>query len=215
MKRKWINRILGRLYDLALWPHPRPWPWSFKVRVWNSLISGMVLLIDMEWKGWESSVHDHDSVTMVGWADVPDSDRIVTGVTYAVCLLSTYVVYDKSEQSGELPDSVNIPSFLCYGIYGIANISSGVSIEIWHCVMSKCNVWNVQAKTDPIIFLLNTKVVCLWLRHVVLNRHLAAVITKIFFGGGGGALFFFPLRWWLWLQSSAAITRATITQMPV
>ena len=116
--------------------------------------------------------------------------RIVTGVTYAVCLLSTYVVYDKSEQSGELPDSVNIPSFLCYGIYGIANISSGVSIEIWHCVMSKCNVWNVQAKTDPIIFLLNTKVVCLWLRHVVLNRHLAAVITKIFFGGEGGHCFF-------------------------
>ena len=33
---------------------------SFKVRVWNSLISGMELAIDMERKGCESSIHDHD-----------------------------------------------------------------------------------------------------------------------------------------------------------
>ena len=48
MKRKWINRILGWLYDLALWPHPWPWPRSLKVRVWYSLISGMGWLIDMD-----------------------------------------------------------------------------------------------------------------------------------------------------------------------
>ena len=43
-------------------PHPWPWPWSwnFKVRVWNSFISGMGRPIDMEWKGCESSIHDHD-----------------------------------------------------------------------------------------------------------------------------------------------------------
>ena len=78
MKRKWVNMILGRLYDLALWPHPWPWPWSFKVRVWNSFISGMGWPIDMERKESESSIHDYmilTSVTMVGWADVPDSDR--------------------------------------------------------------------------------------------------------------------------------------------
>ena len=46
------NRILGWLYDFALWSHPSPWPWSFMVRVWNSLISGMGWLIDMEQKGW-------------------------------------------------------------------------------------------------------------------------------------------------------------------
>ena len=33
---------------------------SFKVRVWNSFISGMGRLIDMERKGCESSIQDHD-----------------------------------------------------------------------------------------------------------------------------------------------------------
>ena len=37
-----------------------PGPWSFKVRVWNSLISGMGQPIDMEQKGCESSIRDHD-----------------------------------------------------------------------------------------------------------------------------------------------------------
>ena len=76
MKRKRINRILSRLYDPALWPCPWPWPWSFKVRVWNSLKLGMGRLI------WNEKDASHPfmtiiltSVTMVGWADVPDSDR--------------------------------------------------------------------------------------------------------------------------------------------
>ena len=74
---KQINWILGWLYGLALWPHPWPWPCSFKVNIWNSLIWGMGGLIDMEWKGCESIIHDHDCdlwVTMVGWVDVLDSD---------------------------------------------------------------------------------------------------------------------------------------------
>ena len=48
--------------------------------VWNSLISGMggPIDIDMEWKGCEPPIGDHDidlCVTMVGWVNVPDSDR--------------------------------------------------------------------------------------------------------------------------------------------
>ena len=77
MKRKRINRILGQLYDLALWPQPWLWPWSFKVRVWNSFISGMGQPIDMEWKGCVSHplmTMILTSVTMVGWANVRDSD---------------------------------------------------------------------------------------------------------------------------------------------
>ena len=52
--------------------------WIFlKVEVWNSLISGMGRLIDMEGKGCELITHDHNSdlrVTIVGWMDVRDSD---------------------------------------------------------------------------------------------------------------------------------------------
>ena len=75
-KRK-ANQILGWLYGLALWPHP--WPLRLKVKVWNSLIwgTGVEALIDMERKGCESIIHDHDCdlwVTMVGWVDVLYSD---------------------------------------------------------------------------------------------------------------------------------------------
>ena len=74
-KRKRIDGILGWLYDIDLWPHPWPWPWSFKVKVWNSLISGMGRPIDMERIGCESLTMILTSVTVVGWADVPDNDR--------------------------------------------------------------------------------------------------------------------------------------------
>ena len=77
MKRKWVNMTLGRLYDLALWPHPWSWRWSFKVRVWNSFIAGMGRPIDNERKGCESSIYDHDIdlCDHGGVRDVPDSDR--------------------------------------------------------------------------------------------------------------------------------------------
>ena len=52
--------ILGQLYDLALWPHSWPWPWSFKVRVWKNFISGMGRPIDNKRKGCQTSIHDHD-----------------------------------------------------------------------------------------------------------------------------------------------------------
>ena len=38
------------LCDLELWP----WPWIFKVKLWNSCIWGMGEQIDMEQKGYES-----------------------------------------------------------------------------------------------------------------------------------------------------------------
>ena len=38
-KRRCIGWILSELCDLDLWPDP--WPWRFKVNVWNSLIWGM------------------------------------------------------------------------------------------------------------------------------------------------------------------------------
>ena len=76
-KRRCIGWILGELCDLDIWPHSWPWPCSFKVKVWNSLIWGMRRLIDMDRKGCESIIHDHDCdlwVTMVGWVDAPYSD---------------------------------------------------------------------------------------------------------------------------------------------
>ena len=57
--------ILGQFYDLALWPHPWPWPLSFKVRVLNSFISGMGQSIDNERKGCESSIHDHYNMVCI------------------------------------------------------------------------------------------------------------------------------------------------------
>ena len=89
MKRKLVNMILGRLYDLALWPHPWPCPCSFKVRVWNSFISGIGRPIDNDRQGCESSIHDHD----IDLCDHGGMYRIVTRVTSDVSVPSTYLVY--------------------------------------------------------------------------------------------------------------------------
>ena len=81
--------ILGKLYDLALWPYAWPWPWVFKVRVWNSLILGMGRPFDMEWKGNELIIHDHDCdlwVTMLGVGGCMDC------VTSDVGVQSTHLV---------------------------------------------------------------------------------------------------------------------------
>ena len=91
MNRKRINRILGQLYDLALWLHPWPWPQSFKVRVWNSFISGMGQPIDMERKGCESSIHDHDIWLVWPWWG-GQMYRVVNGVTSDVSVPSTNLV---------------------------------------------------------------------------------------------------------------------------
>ena len=76
---KWkVNQLdagLTTVHDLELWAHS--WPWSLRVTVWNSLISGMGVLIYLVWKESKSSIHDHDidlCVTMVAWMEVQDSD---------------------------------------------------------------------------------------------------------------------------------------------
>ena len=83
--------ILGRLYDLALWPHPWPWFWSwnFKVRVWNSFISGMA-----NWHGtkrmWVIYSWPWYWLVWPWWGG--RMYRIVTGVTSDVGMPSTYLV---------------------------------------------------------------------------------------------------------------------------
>ena len=89
--------ILGRLYDLALWPHSWPWPWSFKVRVWKAL--------SQEWGG-RFTMNEKDAshpfmtmiltcVTMVRWADVPDSDRYDFRRRRAVDIYSFNLLFDE------------------------------------------------------------------------------------------------------------------------
>ena len=46
----WVYRMLDPLSDLVLWS----WPWTSKVKLWNSWIPRMGGSIDMEWKGCES-----------------------------------------------------------------------------------------------------------------------------------------------------------------
>ena len=51
--------------------------WIFKVKFWNSHISGMEEPIYIRWKGCELIIHDHDLwVTMVGCVDVLDGDLV-------------------------------------------------------------------------------------------------------------------------------------------
>ena len=53
-KGMWIDRMLHPLCNFQRSPHLWPWPSIFKVKFWNSRISGMGWLIDMERKGCES-----------------------------------------------------------------------------------------------------------------------------------------------------------------
>ena len=51
MKGTWVYRMLNPLCDLELWS----WPWTSKVKLWNSRISRIERPIDMEQKGWVGS----------------------------------------------------------------------------------------------------------------------------------------------------------------
>ena len=68
--------ILGRLHDLALWPHPWPWPWSSRSE--SEIALSQELDCRLTWNEKDVShpfmTMISTSVTMVGWADVPDSD---------------------------------------------------------------------------------------------------------------------------------------------
>ena len=57
MKSQHMDWILGTKCNHWIWPWPWPWPWIFKVKFWNSGISGIGGPIDIEQKG---VIHDHD-----------------------------------------------------------------------------------------------------------------------------------------------------------
>ena len=68
--------ILGIKCNHWVWP----WPWIFKVKFWNSRISGIGGPIDIEQKG---VVHDYDHdllVTKIRSKDLADSDRVTSDV---------------------------------------------------------------------------------------------------------------------------------------
>ena len=90
-KRRCIGWILGKLCDLDLSPDLWPWPRSFKVKVWNSLIWGMG-----GWLTWNERDVSRSFMTMTvtygqpwwgGWMY-----HIVIGVTSDVGVPSTYLV---------------------------------------------------------------------------------------------------------------------------
>ena len=86
-KRRCIGWILGKLCDLDLSPDLWPWPRSFKVKVWNSLIWGM------EGLTWNERDVSRSFMTMTvtyGWGGW--MYHIVTGVTSDVGVPSTYLV---------------------------------------------------------------------------------------------------------------------------
>ena len=64
---------------------------TFQGQIWNSLISGLGRLIDMEWKGYELSIHDHDIELMWSWWG-GWMYWIVTEVTSDIGRPSTYLV---------------------------------------------------------------------------------------------------------------------------
>ena len=85
--------------DLELWPHPWHWPWSFNIKVWNRLVSGMEGLIGIIRKRWDSSIHDRDldpCVITEGWVDVRDSDWGDFRRRRAVDISSSYSEYEIS-----------------------------------------------------------------------------------------------------------------------
>ena len=93
-KRRCIGWILGELCDLDLWPHPWPWPCSFKVKVLNSLIWG-IWGGGADWHGTKGMLVNHDRdcdlwITMVGWVDVPYSDWCDFGRRRAVNISSSF-----------------------------------------------------------------------------------------------------------------------------
>ena len=99
-KRKQINSILGCLYGLALWPHPWPWPCSFKVKNFlNNLIWGMEVGVGADWQVTKGMWVDHS------WPwPLPMGNRggggwmyhIVTGVTSDVGVPLTYLVVSET-----------------------------------------------------------------------------------------------------------------------
>ena len=86
---KWLHFVLKLPMINWLNAGPTMCPWTlatlitltlvfFKIKFWNSHISEMGGMIDMEWKWCESIIHDHNHylwVSTVGWVDVLDNDH--------------------------------------------------------------------------------------------------------------------------------------------
>ena len=75
MKSKRFDWILSNKCSHRVWPWLWPWPWIFKVKFWNSPISGIERPIDNEQSG---VIHDHDRdlfVTKMMCKELPDSDQ--------------------------------------------------------------------------------------------------------------------------------------------
>ena len=75
MKSKRFDWILSNKCSHRDWPWLWPWPWIFKVKFWNSPISGIGGSIDNEQSG---VIHDHDRdlfVTKMRCKELPDSDQ--------------------------------------------------------------------------------------------------------------------------------------------
>ena len=75
IKSKYIDWTPGIKCNYWVWPWLWSWPWIFKVKFWNSRISGIGGPIDIEQKG---VIHDNDHdilVTKMRWKDLPDSNR--------------------------------------------------------------------------------------------------------------------------------------------
>ena len=75
MKSKCFDWILSNKCSHRVWPWLWPLPWIFKVKFWNSPISGIVGPIDNELSG---VIHDHDRdlcVIKMRCKELPNSDQ--------------------------------------------------------------------------------------------------------------------------------------------
>ena len=129
MKSKHIDWILCIKCNHWVWPWSWPWPWIFKVKPWNSRISGIEGSIDIEQKGL---IHDHDRdilVTKMRCKDLPDSDRGDFRCRRVVDWSSDYVK----------------ASFLFITFYVCsANNRLGNSSHAMHYKLSSRDQWNFQ-----------------------------------------------------------------------
>ena len=72
-KRKHIDWLLSQQFNIDLGPHACRWPGILKVNFWNNSISGMVGPTEIEQRGRESVIHDHEVLVInVSCEDVLD-----------------------------------------------------------------------------------------------------------------------------------------------
>ena len=117
-KRMWVDNIWDRRWDLGLCS----WPWTFKVKLWNSCISRMGGPIDMEQKGCES----------VGcWTHCRTLNFNPTyDLWLAVSRLNFQIVICQ-EWEGQLTlDDKDVRLILCWTPYAILDLQYGIASGI-------------------------------------------------------------------------------------